>query len=866
MACVLSLGLATTDARAAYLDLMGIPELQAMLGPNMPDGTGIKVQQVEAEENGGYSPIPDPANASLYSGKTITMQSGATSFSSHANNVADNFYSNGFSLTPGITEVDVYSAGNWMAGGFLRSNTGSAPNTTDARVANHSWITSDFGVTNELQRLDYIVEEDDFIQVVGMANTGAGTFNSPIWGTAFNGISVGLNNGNHYSDTVVLASPYNNVRVAPTLVTPGFSSDDGATVTSYAAPMVSAATVLLLETGQDALLSNGSYTNRTRTINHAESSEVIKAVLMAGAVRDLRGPRNNTGSDDLTDYTVDTVNNLDSRYGAGQMNVYNSYMILAEGETDSVEDGGPATVGTRGWDYDAAFGGSSGSNTTATYSFKTIPIVNSKVIASLVWNLDIEDGNPGPNFSPSAQPLRNLNLALKQGAATIDTSNSTIDNTENLFVDVNANETFDLVVSKTGGNFLHDYAIAWRTELANEWVSDGQFSVSWSTSSNWSNYVANGTNNGAAFHDALNGDLTVLVNQNVTLRGIWFDSPHAYTLDSIIGSEITLDDGASSDVMLLVTDENGTANHDVFAPIVLVDDLTVDQQTTGLFSTSDGINNSAGRSIVKTGSGDWRIDGTQTHGAGASLDVQEGRVVFDSDAGIGGANLAVTVSGGEVKFAVDQALASLTVNAGSIDIGSSPGQITTNTYSQADGVTLDIELNGTTGGSQFDQIVVTGAASIDGDLNLQLGFSPNFGNQFTIIAADALTGTFDTISGVLHDNLTMGLAVMYTADDVIVTSTYAGDATLDLQVNELDLAQVAANWNQTGQTWSGGDFTGDGVVDDFDLYVISRNWQSAVPLNEAIEEAFAAVIPEPASGLIGLIGLAAITRRRRRAA
>ncbi len=864
LACAVGLGAAADRADAGYLDLMGIPELEALLGAATPDGTGIKVQQIEALSGSNYMPIPDQ-NPAYFSGKTISAMSGASpSNSAHASLVARNFYSNTFALASGITEADVFEATDWTGSGFLGSSISQTPQTTDARIANHSWISSDFSVLDELQRFDYLVDEDDLIQVAGMSNTGPGTFNSAIWGSSYNAITVGLTNGNHYNGSGNVGGIYNGLREAPTLVTPGYATNNTTTFTSYAAPMVSSVSAMLLEVGQDVLLSNGSYTNRTRTINHAEASEVIKAVLMAGADRYAVGPRADS-DDDLLDYAVNTPNNLDNRYGAGQMNVLNAYLTYTAGEQDSIQDGGGATVDAIGWDYDPSFGGSSGSNATATYTFSTMNFVDSRLYASLVWNLDVEDSHGGSFFVPTTT-LHDLNLDLKLGASTVESSNSTVDNTENLYEVLAPGEQYDLVVSKVGGNFDFDYAIAWRVEY-NRWGTDAD--GNWSQRSNWTEFTPDGSDNAAAFHGDITAPRTVTLDQNATLRGIWFDAASSYTLATDLGTEtVTLNDSASSQATILVTDDNGSADHDVQAELVLVDDLLIDTQTSAELGTTGGIDNAAGRAITKNGTGDWRIDGTQSHGSGASLTINDGGVIFDSDAGGGGANLAVTVDGGDALFNADQSLASLDVVAGSIQIGNSPGQITTGSYSQAAGVVLEIEIEGAGAGVGYDQIAVTGAANIDGTLDLQLdGYSPSIGEQFIAIDAATLTGQFDTVTGVLHNNLSLGLAVTYSADDVIVTAAFAGDSNLDLIVDELDLALLAANWNQTGKTWAGGDFTGEGTVDAIDLYVLSRNWGAAVPLNEAIESAFAGIaIPEPATGLIGLIGLTLMMRRRRRTA
>ena len=114
--------------------------------------------------------------------------------------------------------------------------------------------------------------------------------NSPLLGSSFNAIAVGLSNGNAAHGSYPLATtpttPYaSGSRTRPDLVAP-------ASATSYATPMVASAAALLVEAGHQGgtTLSTDpavkSTTNRNGdTIYNAERSEVVKAALMAGASR-----------------------------------------------------------------------------------------------------------------------------------------------------------------------------------------------------------------------------------------------------------------------------------------------------------------------------------------------------------------------------------------------------------------------------------------------------------------------------------------------------------------------------------------------------------------------------------------------------
>ena len=431
---------------------VGFTALQDELGANLPTGTGVKVTQVEAA-----SGKPDPGNA-LFAGKTFTLKSTSLTISGHANSVAQNFYGNGTSLVPGITTIDCYDAGDFLTN-FLRSGS-SAPLVSSSRVANHSYIgTSTYGpsVVPILARLDWLVSRDEYIQVVAMNNGGA---NYPLLGSSFNAIAVGLSNGNSAHGAYPLATtpttPYASAsRTRPDLVAP-------ASATSYATPMVASAAALLVAEGHQSgntLSTDPTVTFTTNrngdTIYNAERSEVVKAALMAGASRTT--PQLTLG------YTVNTANGLNSTYGAGQLNIYSSYHIIAAGEQNSQEDflRGGGEISAVGFDYDPAFGGLKGSNKTGSYIFKAL--TTGSLSASLVWNL-AANGPTTSGFDTSAT-LYNLGLYLYDmtSSSEVAYAASLADNTENIwYTGLTADHAYLLeVASLQGTDFLWDYALAW---------------------------------------------------------------------------------------------------------------------------------------------------------------------------------------------------------------------------------------------------------------------------------------------------------------------------------------------------------------------------------------------------------------------
>jgi len=388
--------------------------------------------------------------------------------------VGRNFYGNETSIAPGITNITVYEVNDWVGAGFLNYGVlGTAPDYSTCRIANHSWASAAGTSTANgkiLRRADYLVETDDFLQVVGVSNdlSGTGDTNEPLLADSYNAIAVGVTSGAHATGTTAVDSTYVAGRTKPDLVAPGESPTNPSIRTSWATPMVSAAAALLVETGHTQTgLSNGSYTSpRTGlTIYHAETSEIVKAALMAGADRKTQNGR----GAEITDYTVDTANGLDSRFGAGQVNIYNSYHILTGGEHNSELDGDATAIGRYGFDYDPAFGGASGSNTTGSYYFTAdFAPLYWELFATLAWNIDIgPSGGPGPVNPVGTATLCNLDLLLYDvtgGDLLAASSASTLDNTETIWQQLVYGHSYRLdVVRGIGqGDFLWDYGLAWR--------------------------------------------------------------------------------------------------------------------------------------------------------------------------------------------------------------------------------------------------------------------------------------------------------------------------------------------------------------------------------------------------------------------
>ena len=145
-----------------------------------------------------------------------------------------------------------------------------------------------------------------------------------------------------------------------------------------------------------------------------------------------------------------------------------------------------------------------------------------------------------------------------------------------------------------------------------------------------------------------------------------------------------------------------------------------------------------------------------------TVDIQSGTINFSSSnysqtAGttrVGGAGIltsttTVAISGGILAGTGTVSGPVIVSGSGAVAPGSSPGTLTIagNYTQQAPGAAFNVELGGTTAGTQYDQLNVTGvssSATLAGVLNVTLvnGFTPSAGDSFTIMSYPSETGTY----------------------------------------------------------------------------------------------------------------------------
>ncbi|MBX9790953.1 MAG: hypothetical protein K2Y37_18700 [Pirellulales bacterium] len=439
-------------------------------GAGGPTGAGVKVTQVEAAQGPATQYFVNTA-LSDFTGKTIVDVTGGGTTSSHATNVAQNFYGN-FGVAPGVTNIKVYSADDWLNSGFLRTRMPQAPVVETQKVQNHSWVanfTDGLGnpdtvkALDVIRRLDYVITRDQVVSVVGV-NNGSGTTLPQILANSYNSIAVGVANGNSSTGGSTLDGLG---RSKPDLVAP--AADNFPSV-SVATSWVSGAAAQLLEAGASSA--------------NAQRPEVVKALLMAGAVKtpfDLDGTTVST----LDNWSHTPTQPLDLRYGAGQLHIDNSLAILAAGEQ------GPAPlseVGATGWNHEAISGGG-----TQSYYF-TVPENQVAFTFSLVaaWNRQITF-TPGMGMNPATltpQALANVKVQLYDSVGfsqttLVDQSISTIDNVQHLYERALPAGQYKVVVNS---NLATDYALAWQSNLVTVGDGNGDGTVDGLDYINWADH------------------------------------------------------------------------------------------------------------------------------------------------------------------------------------------------------------------------------------------------------------------------------------------------------------------------------------------------------------------------------------------
>jgi hypothetical protein len=409
--------------------LLGIDTARARLGKAIPTGKGITVGHVEIGP-GQYLPN---TRSPKFKGVTFVQRSGASKVSGHAFATARVIY--GFAgLAPGISVVHCFESRDWMSLGYLNAGTPNPPAGGPMRVLTHSWVSDAPNAMDVLRRVDWQIDRYDTVMCVGV-NNGRQSPVPYLLGSAYNVIAVGTAQPGGSS-----SGGYTRIEI-PGRCKPDIVGPRG--LTSFTTPAVAACAARLLQAADEM----------TDEAHRAGKAEVIKAVLLAGAVKPVY-------------WKAMPGRPLDEHLGAGVVQFDNSLQILQAGPAN------PGRLPNRmGWDFHPI-----GPDQTLVYTFQTnAPMGEASII--LTWHRRITGVRPDdkdgtrPNWY-GAPRMTDLNLRLVHTDESGDenelaVSNSRIDNVEHIYLKHLDPGRYRLEVTRkdTVHDEPWDYALAWRVEL-----------------------------------------------------------------------------------------------------------------------------------------------------------------------------------------------------------------------------------------------------------------------------------------------------------------------------------------------------------------------------------------------------------------
>jgi hypothetical protein len=417
--------------------------------------------------------------------------------------------------------------------------------------------------------------------------------------------------------------------------------------------------------------------------------------------------------------------------------------------------------------------------------------------------------------------------------------------------------------------FLDDVEFDAAAVAPDQWTLDSSLNTNsadtnWTNSANWQGGVPNAIDASANFLRRASAAQDVTVDAPITLGHLTFDNFNSYTLAG--PGAITMD--TSSGNASITVRNRGL--HTIAANVALSDDTDFSIDRGATLHMAGALDNSAGRTLSKSGDGVLNVLGPQAHGPGAALLASGGVTNFNTNAGSPAArNLSLLATGGDtrVNLNVTQHLAAVDASSGATVALAAGADKVLNTRSvSATTGKLDLADNG--------MVVDYAGSSPIADIRAMIGSAHAggtwTGDGITTSSADASHGLGYGEASALFTTFPanfLGEDVDDTA--VLVRFTRYGDTNLDQQVNLQDFNRLAANFGlSSGADWSMGDFNYDGLINLSDFNLLAANFGLAARGPEVTPEdwaALAAVVPEPAATTtMALLSAGVLLARRNR--
>lgn len=424
LAAVVGIFCAQPMARAQALDQIGVTLLRATT-TNL-NGAGIRVAQPEGGYDQGTNWEVNPAVVShplgfltyiSASGSTTNFPNSISSESGHANDVGRLFYGMSYGVATNVVHVDNYDANHFYNDIVAAINPPAITNSVVNQSFSFGAQTASVQQQIDSQYDDYAAQ---FRTLFVSAVDNGGNVHAP--GTSYNCIGVAayaINAATSIGPTI------DNGRCKPDIIAP-------ASTTSYATPQVSGAAAILI---QAVFRGDGG-----SDTNSAVDIRTIKALLLNGATKPVGWTNGNSTP-------------LDARYGAGVVNIFNSYRQLIGGKSGFIVSmtytngaahpptGAAGSVGVLcGWDFNTNTSTSlpTAQITVKHYYFDVTNGPNDFIgTATLAWNRQ-----------QNKSGINNLDLFLYNCANSnlVACSTSLVDNVEHIFVPKLESGRYDLQV------------------------------------------------------------------------------------------------------------------------------------------------------------------------------------------------------------------------------------------------------------------------------------------------------------------------------------------------------------------------------------------------------------------------------------
>ncbi|WAC14830.1 T9SS type A sorting domain-containing protein [Dyadobacter pollutisoli] len=294
------------------------------------------------------------------------------------------------------------------------------------------------------------------------------------------------------------------------------------------------------------------------------------------------------------------------------------------------------------------------------------------------------------------------------------------------------------------------------------------------------------------WHDAANWSVGVPdPNSEVTIPDVAND-PVIYAPGAVAKSVIVKSDAVLTVTILGALSVNGALNQGVWNQGTIQNNGTINIGNTGNVGNygiyNEGVlNNNIGARI--------KINRVTTSGIALSSNT----VTNSGDITIGALtpiSKLITAFNGQFNNNTDGVLmgtgeiaaANFTNAGGTLSPGYSPGKLTFTTNENFSNNILVMEVNGKgTAGVDFDQVIVSGTATLGGTLSLSVNYPATIGDQIVIVSATQVTGTFASLVGI-----PVGWHVVYYPTAVVLiygTGQATWTGVVDVDWNN------AANWS-----------------------------------------------------------------------